>query len=250
MKKVDFETIIYPDAVTMLLEKTDIRAMAEAQLEQGDASLEFVARKLFDLCREEGLDTEDIAEKFSDTPVKKFMEYISIPEGSIELSYDETDACRDTGAAAYLIRCEFDTNKYLEDIAAEGDAGADGEDAGETISFNANIYLDVYYMLWEKTNIRKQLKSQVEQGDAFLEAISEELYDMCEEKDLDPEDVVERFEYETAERLMEYISFNEEGVSFDYEESAACCNLRSVAFLVPCEFAAGRYLKDIERRRP
>ena len=48
MKKVDFETIIYPDAVTTLLGKTDIRAMAEFQLEQGDASLEFAARKLFD----------------------------------------------------------------------------------------------------------------------------------------------------------------------------------------------------------
>lgn len=59
------------------------------------------------LCREEGLDTEDIAEKFGDTPVKKLMEYISISEDSIELSYDETDACRNTGAVAFLIRCEF-----------------------------------------------------------------------------------------------------------------------------------------------
>lgn len=85
----------------------------------------------------------------------------------------------------------------------------------------------------------------MEQGDTFLEAISEELYDMCEEKDLDPEDVVERFEDETAEKLMKYISFSEEDVSFDYEESAACCNLRSVAFLVPCKFAAGKYLNDL-----
>ena len=247
MKNINFETVIYPDAVTMLLGKTDIRAMAEAQLEQGDASLEFVARKLFDQCREEGLDAEDIAERFGDTPVKKLMEYISIPEDSIELSYDETEACRDTGAAAFLIRCEFNAEKYLQDIAAEGkaDAAADGDEAEAPISFDAYIYLDVYYMLWEKTNIREQVKSRVEQGDAFLEEISERLYDMCEEKDLDPEDVVERFEDETAEKLMEYISFKEEDVSFDYDESGECCNLRTVAFLIPCEFDAERYLKNL-----
>lgn len=57
MKKVDFETIIYPDALTLLLGKADVRAF-----------------------------------------------------------YDETDACRGTGAAAFLIRCRFDTGRYLRDI--------------------------------------------------------------------------------------------------------------------------------------
>lgn len=157
--KVDFETILYPDALTLLLGKADVRALAMAQLEQDGPALEAAAKKLFDLCREEGLDAEGITERFGEEPVKKLMEYISIPEDGIELDCDEAVACRGTGAAAFLIRCEFDTNKYLEDIAAEGDAGADGEDAGETISFNANIYLDAYGMLWEKTNIREQLKS-------------------------------------------------------------------------------------------
>ena len=116
MKNINFETVIYPDAVTMLLEKTDIRAMAEAQLEQDGPALEAAAKKLFDLCREERLDAEAVAERFGEAPVKKLMEYISIPEDGIELDYDETVACRGTGAAAFLIRCEFDTDKYLEDI--------------------------------------------------------------------------------------------------------------------------------------
>ena len=58
MKDIIFETVIYPDALTLLLGKTDIRAF-----------------------------------------------------------YDETDACRGTGAAAFLIRCRFDTGRYLRDTA-------------------------------------------------------------------------------------------------------------------------------------
>ena len=56
---------------------------------------------------------------------------------------------------------------------------------------------------------------------------------------------MDKFSEESIDKLMTYITVNEDVITFDYEESAACCDLKVVAFKIPCQFDEDKYLKDI-----
>ncbi len=115
------------------------------------------------------------------------------------------------------------------------------------INFEIPIYEDALSLLLnDKTDVKAEILGQLQQGDPCLENIGEELRETCEELVLDTEKIVGRFEEQSCEEIMEYISFSEAGISFDYEESAACGDLRTCAFRVACTFDIDRYLKEME----
>ncbi len=115
-----------------------------------------------------------------------------------------------------------------------------------TIGFEVTIYEDALSLLLsEKTDIRGEILCQLQQGDPCLEDIGEELHDLCEELVVDTDKAMDRFEEQDCEELMNYISFSEAGIRFDYSESAECGDRRMCAFRVMCSFDADKYLKDV-----
>lgn len=124
----------------------------------------------------------------------------------------------------------------------------DGEGmATDTLSFDVTIYQDALaLLLGEKTDVRAEIMSQLQQGDPALEDIADDLYNLCEDKGLDADRLTEHFNEEPLEKLMGYISFSEEEIEFDYGESEACGDRRCVAFRVKCVFDAGKYIKEGE----
>ncbi len=114
------------------------------------------------------------------------------------------------------------------------------------IDFDITIYEDALSLLLnDKTNVKAEILGQLQQGDPCLENIGEELRKTCEELFLDTEKIVDRFEEQSCEEIMEYISFSEAGISFDYGESVACGDRRMCAFRVACTFDTDRYLKEV-----
>ena len=113
--------------------------------------------------------------------------------------------------------------------------------------FEITIYEDALSLLLnDKTDIKAEILGQLQQGDPCLENVSEELCETCEELALDTEKIVGRFEEQSCEEIMEYISFSEAGISFDYEESVACGDRRVCAFRIACCFDLDKYLKDAQ----
>ena len=114
------------------------------------------------------------------------------------------------------------------------------------INFDIPIYEDALSLLLNgKTDVKAEILGQLQQGDPCLENIGEELRETCAELSLDAEKIVNRFEEQSCEEIMEYISFSEVGISFDYEESAACGDRGMCAFRVACTFDIDRYLKEV-----
>lgn len=114
------------------------------------------------------------------------------------------------------------------------------------IDFDITIYEDALSLLLKgKTDIKAEILGQLQQGDPYLENIGEELRKTCEKLVLDTEKIVDQFEEQSCEKIMEYISFSEAGISFDYEESVACEDRRMCAFRVACTFDTDRYLKEV-----
>ena len=114
------------------------------------------------------------------------------------------------------------------------------------IDFDITIYKDsLSLLLSDKTNVKDEILSQLQQGDPCLEEVGDRLLELCDELVLDGEKVLEVFEESDCEKLMEYIGFNESGITFDYEESVACGDRRICAFRVACTFDTDRYLKEV-----
>ena len=114
------------------------------------------------------------------------------------------------------------------------------------INFNITIYEDALSLLLnDKTDVKAEILGQLQQGDPCLENIGEELCETCEELCLDTEKIVGRFEEQSCEEIMEYISFSEDDISFDYEESEDCGDRRMCAFRIACTFDTDRYLKEV-----
>ena len=88
--------------------------------------------------------------------------------------------------------------------------------------------------------------SQLQQGDPALEDIANDFYDLCEDKGLDADKLTDRFNEESLEKLLEYISFSEEDIEFDYGESEAYGDRRCVVFRIKCAFDAEKYIKEGE----
>lgn len=115
----------------------------------------------------------------------------------------------------------------------------------KTASFDIPIHMDALsLLLGGKTDIRAEIIGQMRQGDACLDEIKDELYDAAVEKELDGDAAMEAFEEESCEAIMQYISFSEENIKFDYEESENCDDRSCVVFRIPCEFNLGKYLED------
>ena len=114
------------------------------------------------------------------------------------------------------------------------------------IDFDITIYEDALSLLLNgKTDVKAEILDRLQQGDPCLENIGEELRETCEELVLDTEKIVGRFEEQSCEEIMEYISFSEAGISLDYEESVACGDRRMCAFRVACTFDTDRYLEEV-----
>ena len=113
------------------------------------------------------------------------------------------------------------------------------------IDFDITIYEDALELLLNGADVKAEILGQLQQGDACLENIGEELRETCEELDLDPEKIVGKFEDQSCEEIMKYISFSQAGISFDYEESVECGDRRMCAFRIACTFDTDRYLKEV-----
>lgn len=115
----------------------------------------------------------------------------------------------------------------------------------KTTDFNIPIYMDARSLLLEdKADIRAEIIEQMRQGDACLDEIKNNLYNAAVERELDGDVVMEAFEEESCETIMQYASFSEENICFDYEESENCDDRSCVVFRIPCEFHIGKYLED------
>ena len=113
--------------------------------------------------------------------------------------------------------------------------------------FEITIYEDALSLLLsDKTDVRAEILAQLQQGDPAIELIGEELHDLCDELVLDTDKIIAKFENQSCEELMEYISFSEAGITFDYEESVECGDRRMCAFRIACTFNSDKYLKEVE----
>ena len=105
---------------------------------------------------------------------------------------------------------------------------------------NINIYMDALTLLLSKTDIKEAIKDQLNQGDDyFFDQIRNGL-----EKENATEKVLDAFDEADTDNLLNYITFDENKITFDYAESEACCDLKVVAFDIPCEFDCKKFIED------
>ena len=115
------------------------------------------------------------------------------------------------------------------------------------LEFDITIYMDALNLLLsDKTNIRAEIYNQIAQGDPCLESLETDIWNTADDKNIDADKVVEIFNNDDLGNLMKYIHHNESTITFDYGESAACCDLKVVAFNVPCELDIDKYLDNIK----
>ena len=113
--------------------------------------------------------------------------------------------------------------------------------------FNVAIYMDALSLLQsEKTNIEGAVINQLNQNSDVLDELELAISDAADEAGLDYDKVCEDFKEADIKELMPYISIKEDDVTFDYDESAACEDLRVVAFNVPCTFSVDEYISSIQ----
>ena len=106
------------------------------------------------------------------------------------------------------------------------------------INFDCIIYCDALSLLFsDKADIKKLVIDQLAQG-------GECEFDQIKYHDMD-DMYYDAFDSCPLDVLAGYISVEEEQVTFDYGESAACENLRCVAFNVPCLFDYDRWKKEV-----
>ena len=114
-----------------------------------------------------------------------------------------------------------------------------------SIEFDITIYEDALSLLLsDRMDIRAEIISQLYQDDHVLDEVNGELYELCEENGFDADRITDTFAEVSPEKLMDYITFSEAGITFDYSESQACCDLRCVAFKILCTFDVDKYLKE------
>ena len=112
--------------------------------------------------------------------------------------------------------------------------------------FEITIYEDALSLLLsDKTDIRAEILGQLQQGDPALEFIGEKLRDLCDELVLDTDKIIAKFENQSCDDLMKYISIYEASIAFDYEESEGCGDRRICAFRITCSFDLDRYLEEV-----
>ena len=115
-------------------------------------------------------------------------------------------------------------------------------------SFEIQIYMDALLLLLsDKIDIRAEILTRLQEDDFYLESVGEELRSACDELGLDTDGIITKFENRPREELMEYISFSEEDIAFDYEESAKCKDRRLCAFRIGCDFDLDGYLEDVRK---
>ncbi len=115
------------------------------------------------------------------------------------------------------------------------------------IDFEIPIYEDALSLLLsDRTDIKAEILAQLQQGDPAIESIGEELRDLCDELVLDTDKIITKFEEQSCEELMKYISFSEAGITFDYGESVECGDRRMCAFRIACNFDSDKYLKAVQ----
>lgn len=122
--------------------------------------------------------------------------------------------------------------------------------------FDVIIYEDAVSLLLndKKPDVRAEILGRLQQDDDVIESIGEELQDFCDELGLAPDEIDEIFEkfkvqsreVQFREKLMNYISFSEKDITFDYGESEECGNRKLCAFRIACSFDLDRYLKDVQ----
>lgn len=111
------------------------------------------------------------------------------------------------------------------------------------------IFMDALgLLLSDKTNVKDEVRGQLQQGDDwFFDQISENIQEEAEIagfNDINVEKLLDKFTNDEVDNLMNYISIDENSITFDYGESAACDDLKCVAFCVPCKFDTHRYITD------
>lgn len=111
------------------------------------------------------------------------------------------------------------------------------------------IFMDALgLLLSEKTNVKDEVRGQLQQGDDwFFDQISENIQEEAEKagfNEANVEKLLDKFTNDEIETIMNYISIDENSITFDYGESAACDDLKCVAFCVPCKFDTHRYITD------
>ena len=102
------------------------------------------------------------------------------------------------------------------------------------IQVDCAIYIDTLSNLTEPLDLREAVKDQINQSHYETDCIEAEL----------EEESVEKFEEADVDTLMKYISIDEKGIEFDYDESVACNDRRMAAFRVPIEFNETRFMAE------
>ncbi len=106
------------------------------------------------------------------------------------------------------------------------------------IGFDSTIYCDALTLLFsDKADIKEMVREQMQQSDFETDQIRSDT-DM-------PVDLLDVFSEASIDSLMEYISVDEERVTFDYSESQTCGDLKCVAFNVPCGFDIDSWSKEV-----
>lgn len=128
----------------------------------------------------------------------------------------------------------------------------------ETIktSFDIDIYLDALYLLRETPDIKHEVQAQLHQNicyRAYLrDDIDEYIDDYIDEMrsnglmNVDKGKAMEAFDALTIEEIMNFVSFDEDDVHFNYAKSAEINDRRCFVFGVACIFDVKAFLHSIE----
>jgi hypothetical protein len=103
--------------------------------------------------------------------------------------------------------------------------------------FDIPIYADALSLLLkdDRYDISEAIKYQLAQGDPALEDVGTYL----------PTDtLVEVFNALDLDELMQYISFNQNAIAVDYDETYAVGDPGVVAFNVPCTLDLDKFISD------
>lgn len=123
-------------------------------------------------------------------------------------------------------------------------------------SFDIDIYLDALYLLRETPDIKHEVQAQLNQNicyRAYLrDDIDEYIDDYIDEMrsnglmNVDKGKAMEAFDALTIEEIMNFVSFDEDDVHFNYAKSAEINDRRCFVFRVACTFDVKAFLHSIE----
>ena len=114
------------------------------------------------------------------------------------------------------------------------------------LSFECPIYLDTLSLLLsDKTDILSEVKGQIMQGDPCMDYIKDDLLEKTEEDDkIDVNNLETIYDDDDINTLMKYITYDENGIEFDYGEAYACDDRRLGVYKIPCFFNATKYIQE------